>query len=468
MLKIYNTYTKKKENFIFSFKKSIKIYVCGVTTSNLCHIGHARIFIIFDMVIRYLKYLGYKVIYIRNITDIDDKIIKNAKLKNISFQEYSLSMISEMEKDFLGLNLLTPDYEPKVTDFIPDILNFIQNLIYKKHAYISFNKDVVFSIDSFLKYGSLSKRFFKKKQFYKDNSSFNLLKNNNDFVLWKNIDNIIYKKPVWSSPWGLGRPGWHIECSAMSLKYFSSSINIHGGGIDLLFPHHENEQSQSICLDSKFSVNFWMHVGLVNFKNHKMSKSLGNIITIRSLLSKYHPEVIRYFLYSTHYRSPLVYIENNIKIAKRLLLKIYSSFKNINLFDCNKETQNSIRTFFEKEFFLAMNNDFNTPQACSILYRLSQYIIKIKKNNIHLASILSQDLLRFGKILGLFYEKPSDFLLYNNFITSEKKNMIINLIKLRNNYRILKKWKESDKIREKLFNLGVVSEDYANFTKYKY
>lgn len=468
MLKIYNTYSKKKENFNFSVKESIKIYVCGITSSNLCHVGHARIFIIFDMVIRYLKSLGFRVIYIRNITDIDDKIIKNAKCNHVSFQKYTLNMISEMQKDFLDLNLLIPTYEPKVTDFIPDILDFIQNLIFKKHAYIAPNKDVVFSIDSFPAYGSLAKRFFQKKKINIKNINFTCLKNDNDFVLWKNIHNIIYKKPVWSSPWGLGRPGWHIECSAMSLKYFSNSINIHGGGIDLLFPHHENEHSQSMCLNSNFFVNFWMHVGLVNFNNNKMSKSLGNIITIRSLLKKYHPEVIRYFIYSTHYRSPLFYKESNIEIAHKLLSKIYTSLIDINFIHSTKEINSNIRIFFEKEFFLAMNNDFNTPQACSILYRLSQYIIKIKKYNMNLANALSGDLIRFGNILGLFYEKPSNFFLYDRISIAEKKNMITKLIKLRNMYRIHKKWEKSDKIRAKLLDLGVICKDHSNFTEYKY
>lgn len=457
ILKIFNTRTKKKETFQFPLDRKINIYVCGVTVYDLCHIGHARTFIIFDLVIRYLKYLGYKTYYVRNITDIDDKIINKSIFLKQSISILSKNMISEMKKDFYDLNLIEPNEEPRVTESITDILYFIETLIRKKHAYISKNKDVLFSIKTYPNYGTLSNRhILNKKEFFTSKY---------DFVLWKNCKNK-KKKPFWDSPWGPGRPGWHIECSSIRYRYFKNKIDIHGGGLDLLFPHHENEDSQSICFSKKFFVNFWMHVGFVNYNNKKMSKSLGNIITIRSLLKKYNAEVIRYFLYSTHYRHPLFYTDNNLFIANTILTRIYKTTNNYKKPVVFPIIYNNIRLIFKKEFYFSLNDDFNTPKACSLLYRLSQYINRIKKNNLNLANILIFDLLKLGKVIGFFRYTYKQFIFNKNFFLLKNDSVIKNLIKLRNDYRKHKQWKKSDEIRDKLLSLGISINDKSYTIKY--
>ncbi|AEH39886.1 cysteinyl-tRNA synthetase [Buchnera aphidicola (Cinara tujafilina)] len=474
MLKIFNTLTKMKEKFFFSYKKIINIYVCGVTTYDFCHIGHARTFLIFDMLIRYLQNIGYVTNYVRNITDIDDKIINRAINNNESVKNFSLRMISEMKKDFFSLGLLEPNYEPKVTESITDIISIIKKLINNKYAYIEKNGDVLFSIKNCSKYGKLSRRLInihdKKNTDFKKNNVF--IK---DFVLWKNF---LLKKQTdkkdsvfWDSPWGLGRPGWHIECSAIHQRYCLDGVDIHGGGIDLLFPHHENELAQSCCINSDFPIHFWMHTGMVILNNKKVSKSLNNFITIRSLLLKYHPEVIRYYFLSTHYRHPLYYNENNLIISQKILNRIYTVISDnylILLTDVLDFKDKKIRNNFKKKFYNAMNDDFNTPKVCSLLYDLSRYINMIYKNNRILARALVSDLIYFGNILGLLKTNPEKFLFQNPSIYSKKMNFINKLIKLRMYYRDIKKWELADKIRNKLLNLGVKIQDTKNNSIYRF
>ncbi|VFP88639.1 Cysteine--tRNA ligase [Buchnera aphidicola (Cinara piceae)] len=467
MLKIFNTLTKKKEIFEYSFTKRINIYVCGVTVYDLCHIGHARTFIIFDVIIRYLQNLGYNTYYIRNITDIDDKIINRAKKKKESVSFFVKRMIKLMHEDFLCLNLLFPNQEPRVTECISDIIFLIDSLLKKNYAYIACNNDILFPISQYKNYGSLSRRI--------NNCCFHDNKNNNnlnfesskDFVLWKHSSNHV--DPFWFSPWGPGRPGWHIECSAIINKFFKHEVNIHGGGIDLLFPHHENEFAQLKSFKDYFSVQFWMHAGMVILNNYKMSKSLSNTITIRSLLKKYDSEVIRLYFLSTHYRHPLYFLEKNLCLFKNILEKIYISLLNC-ITDMYIQTDYEIklRNMFKDKFYHAMNDDFNTPQACLVLQKLSQYITKIKNSNIYLANILATDLVKLGNVLGLLYHNPKDFLSNRYYIPDGQINIIDNLVKMRNFYRLNKQWNLADIVRKKLFTLGVIIEDNLNHSTYRF
>ncbi|VFP83792.1 cysteine--tRNA ligase [Buchnera aphidicola] len=458
MLKIFNTLTKKKEKFKFLYTKIINIYVCGVTVYDLCHIGHARTFLVFDIIIRYLEHIGYNVFYLRNITDIDDKIINKANKQKESINLFVERMIKLMNEDFLSLNLKIPDCEPRVTECMKDIISIIDILLKNKYAYIDDNKDILFSINKHKNYGLLSHRInncFYNEFISRFSSNIN---NSNDFVLWKHNKNC--SDPFWMSPWGPGRPGWHIECSAIINKFFKNNVNIHGGGIDLLFPHHENEIVQLKSLNNSFSIPFWVHVGMVMVNKQKMSKSLSNTIFIRYLLEKYDSEVIRYYVLLTHYRHPLSFTEKQLYLSNNILRKIYTSLLNCNI-DCSIPNNYEIKTrnIFKNQFYAAMNDDFNTPQACFVLQRLSQYINKTKKNNIFLANILAHDLVAFGNVLGLLYHNPKNFLFPNCRKSMVDIFIVKKLVRMRNSYRLDKKWYLADIIRKKLLTLGVIVED---------
>ncbi|VFP81216.1 Cysteine--tRNA ligase [Buchnera aphidicola (Cinara kochiana kochiana)] len=467
MLKVFNTLTKKKERFTFLHTEIINIYVCGVTVYDLCHIGHARTFLVFDIIIRYLEHIGYKVFYLRNITDIDDKIIDKANQHKEPVNFFVERMIKFMNEDFLSLNLKIPNCQPRVTECMADIISAIDILLKNKYAYINDNKDVLFSINRYKNYGSLSHRI--KNYFYDELISHfsSNLNNSDDFVLWKH--NINRSDPFWTSPWGPGRPGWHIECSAIIHKFFKNRLNIHGGGIDLLFPHHENEITQLKSLNDSFSVPFWVHIGMVIINNQKMSKSLSNTIFIRNLLKKYDSEVIRYYILLTHYRHPLLFSKKKLCLSKNILNKIYTSILNCTVIDVVPiDYEIKIRNVFKNQFYTAMNNDFNTPQACSILQKLSQYINKIKKSNIFLANVLAYDLISLGNILGLLYHKPKNFL-FPNYRKSMIDIIIVKeLVSMRNVYRLDKKWHLADIIRQKLLTLGVIVEDHYSNSTYKF
>ncbi|VAX76762.1 cysteine--tRNA ligase [Buchnera aphidicola] len=470
MLKIFNTFTKKKELFLPLSKKKINIYVCGVTTYDICHIGHARTFLIFDIIVRYLQHLGYRTNYVRNITDIDDKIINTARKNQEPAFILSQRMIKYMNKDFLRLNLILPNEEPRVTECMQEIIKNVDLLLKNKHAYISDNRDILFSILRYKNYGLLSHRKYRNFSHYDSFSAGKDYRLSDDFVLWKYNNNIKNNSDsLWNSPWGFGRPGWHIECSSIINKYFHNTVDIHGGGIDLLFPHHENEIAQSTCMNRNFSVQFWIHVGMVVLDKQKMSKSLLNTISIRNLLEKYDSEVIRYYFLSSHYRHPLEYSEKNLIKSQNILIKIYMSLLgcSINL-SYRSLRRIQVRDDFKNQFFQAMNNDFNTPVACSVLRKLSKYINKIKKNNFYLANILASDLIFLGNILGLFTHKPKEFLFKLDQVFIKHSYIIRNLIKMRNNYRFEKKWHLSDIIRIKLLELGIIVEDHLNKSVYRY
>lgn len=454
MLKIYNTFNKKKEVFVPNDPNNIGIYVCGVTVSNLCHIGHARTFIFFDVLVRYLKYCGYKINYIRNITDIDDKIIKKSIDNNQSIQVFTNFMIKHMHQDFLSLNILRPNQEPKVTNNIKEIIDMIKKIILFNYAYISINGDVMFHVNKFKNYGKLSSQKINQL-----NSNNMFKKNAIDFVLWK-----ISKpnEPGWDSPWGRGRPGWHIECSAINYKYLKN-FDIHGGGVDLIFPHHENEIAQSMCINKKY-FNYWMHTGMVIINNKKMSKSLNNFFTIKEILKKYDNETIRYFLMSRHYRSPILFNIKNVMHSHLALSSLYNCLNNIEI---EPPFKNNEVKKFENNFKEAMNDDLNIPKTYSVLFNMMHTINKLKIKNIRSAKMLAHKLKELANILGLL-KKDSDFF-FKNLILKDKKKIenIKKLILLRNQARKEKNWEKADFIRNKLKQIGVTLNDNIHKTTWK-
>lgn len=452
MLKIYNTLTRKKEKFTINKKKKIKMYVCGITMYDLCHIGHARTFIIFDMINRYLHFIGYQTIYIRNITDIDDKIIKKSTKNKETYHNLTSRMLIEMNKDFQSLNIIKPNIEPKVTDHILEIIDLIKKLVKTKQAYISKNGDVLYSIKKNKNYGSLSRQ------------KINQLKKNNklDFVLWKMSKK---NEPNWQSPWGKGRPGWHTECCAINKKYFPKECDIHGGGNDLIFPHHENEMAQFTSIYKKKYVKFWIHSGLIKVNQQKMSKSKKNFILIKEILKKYDLETIRYFLLSKKYRKNLIYSEEKLKKSNLALKKLYTALENFN----NKTTKNKYKhktKIFEKKFMDAMNDDFNTPKAYSVLFELVKKINQFKKKNKKIAKYFAVELKKLANTLGILFMDPKKFL--KNKTKENKIKKIKKLIKKRNKARKNKQWDQADLIRNEIFKMGIILEDNKKETIWRF
>ncbi|MFP3014455.1 MAG: cysteine--tRNA ligase [Arsenophonus sp.] len=462
MLKIYNTLTRQKEKFIPITPGKISMYVCGVTIYDLCHIGHARTFVVFDMISRYFRYLGYDLTYVRNITDIDDKIIKYASENNKTCDDLTSQMLFEMHKDFDALNILRPDFEPKATCYIKEIINLIKRLIDRGHAYIADNGDVMFAINSDPDYGLLSRQNLNQlKQGVRiniDNKKLNPL----DFVLWKISK---FKEPSWSSPWGEGRPGWHIECSAMNEKKLGKHFDIHGGGIDLMFPHHENEIAQSTCAYDGPYVNYWMHSGMVMTNNNKMSKSLNNFFTIRNVLMNYDNETIRYFLLSRLYRSQLNYTTENLNQARASLERLYTALQNT---DSNHIKSTEIK-IFKLRFMKAMNDDFNTPEAYSVLFSLAAEINRLKVDNMSMANVLAVQLRKLANILGLLTKNPELFLQNREELSCNDEIEKINvLIKKRNFARKNKLWEKADLIRNELTQMGIILEDSKKGTTWRH
>ncbi|QJC32323.1 cysteine--tRNA ligase [Enterobacteriaceae endosymbiont of Donacia dentata] len=465
MLKIFNTLSKKKKKFYPINKKIVKMYVCGVTPYDICHIGHARTFIIFDIIIRYLKFLGYKTKYVRNITDIDDKIIDIAKKKKQNINDITKKIINKISQDFNKLNILIPDFEPKVTDHINDIIKIINILLINNSAYIAKNGDIMFSIKKYLNYGILSKQKINLLKLNKKIKNIFIKNNYKDFVLWK----LTCKSDIgWISPWGYGRPGWHIECSTLSHKYLGNFFDIHGGGNDLIFPHHENELAQSSCINKSFYVNYWIHTGMIITKNKKMSKSLNNTFKIKDILLKYNKEIIRYFLTITHYRSPIIYSEDKLKQAELAVQKLYISMYNISYIYNHKNIETNFFSL-ENQFYNAMNDDFNTPRAYSILFKISHKINIANNNKKYLiANYFILKLKKLGNILGLLFYNPKDYLENNgNLNDYYNKYEIEKLIKQRNIARNNHLWEKADYIRNKLKNKNILLEDTNNGTIWK-
>ncbi|UDG80789.1 Cysteine--tRNA ligase [Candidatus Hartigia pinicola] len=460
MLKIFNTLSRKKEEFKPICPGKVGMYVCGITIYDLCHIGHGRTFVVFDAISRYLRYLGYNLHYVRNVTDIDDKIIKRAAEHNQSVDVLTNFMLTEMHKDCHALNILPPDSEPRATFHIKEIIEIIEILIKRGHAYLAHNGDVMFEVKTDEDYGKLSGQNLEKLQAGARVKIADIKRNPMDFVLWK-MSKI--SEPSWKSPWGLGRPGWHIECSAMNIQALGRHFDIHGGGADLIFPHHDNEIAQSSCAYDDYFVNYWMHAGMVMINHEKMSKSLYNVCTIRDLLEVYDPETVRYFFLSSHYRSQLKYTETNLKQAHTALERIYTALRGTdkNVFPAGGE-------IFTSRFEDMMNDDFNIPKAYSVLFDMVRQINCLKLKNMVAASQLAAELRKLGGILGLLEREPETFLQSCLHSESDKEIAKIEvLIKQRNDARKTKQWILADKSRNELTTMGIVLEDSLQGTTWR-
>lgn len=460
MLQIFNTLSRQKEQFKPIHPGKIGMYVCGITIYDLCHIGHGRTFVAFDAISRYLRYLGYDLTYIRNVTDIDDKIIKRAAENNESVSELTTRMLAEMHKDFDALNILRPDHEPKATEHIAEIIELTEQLIERGHAYVADNGDVMFEVSTDADYGVLSRQDLEQLQAGARVEIANAKRNPMDFVLWKMSKP---SEPSWPSPWGLGRPGWHIECSAMNGKQLGHHFDIHGGGSDLMFPHHENEIAQSTCAHDGPYVNYWMHSGMVMIDKEKMSKSLNNFFTIRDVLEYYDAETIRYFLLSGHYRSQLNYTEDNLKQARTALERLYTALRGT-----DKTAQPEGGEAFKARFIEAMNDDFNTPEAYSVLFDMAREINRLKTEDSSLAHGLAAELRILAGVLGLLEQDPEQFLQSGAQTESDEDvAKIEGLIKQRNDARANKQWALADSARDQLTDMGIVLEDGPQGTTWR-
>ncbi len=457
MLKIYNSISRQKEEFKPIHPGKVGMYVCGVTIYDLCHIGHGRTFVSFDMIVRYLRYLGFDVNFLRNITDVDDKIIKRANENGESCDSLTERLIGEMHKDFDALNMLRPDFEPRATLHIAEIIEIVEQLIAKEHAYVAGNGDVLFSVPSFPEYGRLSGQDLEQLQAGARVEVDEHKRNPMDFVLWKMSKP---GEPTWESPWGPGRPGWHIECSAMNSKHLGVHFDIHGGGSDLQFPHHENEIAQSCCAHNTPYVNYWMHTGMVMVDKEKMSKSLGNFFTIRDVLAHYDAQTVRYFLLSGHYRSQLNYSEDNLKQARASLERLYTALKGLDLTVEAAGAEQYIARFKE-----AMNDDFNTPEAYSVLFDMVREINRLKGEELAAASALGVAMKQLADVLGILSQDVDAF--FKGDGNDDEVAEIEALIVERNRARAEKDWPAADAARDRLNALNVVLEDGANGTTWR-
>jgi cysteinyl-tRNA synthetase len=458
-MQIYNTFTQRKEEFLPKDPSNVGVYVCGITTYDYCHLGHARMLVAFDVVVRYLRAKGYGVNYVRNITDIDDKILKRAAENGELFSDLTDRFIAAMHEDERSLSILPPDQEPRATGHIEEIVQMIEVLVSKDAAYKADNGDVYFSVLSFQDYGKLSK---KKLDELLDGARIDigeLKRDPRDFVLWKaSPDGGV----GWDSPWGYGRPGWHIECSAMSTCALGNNFDIHGGGSDLLFPHHENEIAQSEAATGEKFANLWMHNGPLRVDSVKMSKSLDNFFTVREVLKKYDAEVVRHLLIASHYRSPINYSELSLQQSTAALERLYIGLQGVDI-----ETAKSLtNSRFEKAFHKAMDDDFNTAEAFGVLFDLVKELNKEKSAGSELAGQLGALLVKLGATLGVLQQKPEEFLQasVNNDVDAEE---VEGLIIARKQARADKNWAKADEIRDKLAQLKVVVEDGADGSSWR-
>jgi cysteinyl-tRNA synthetase len=475
-IQIYNTLSGRKQQLQPIKPGHVRLYVCGITSYDYCHIGHARSALAFDMIVRYLRYRGLKVTYVRNFTDIDDKIITRAAEQNTSTEELANRFIDEFYVDMDRLGIDRPDLEPKATEHIGEMIELIAELIKKDMAYQA-GGDVYYAVNSFPEYGKLAHRNLEDMQAGARISINEQKKNPMDFVLWKGSKP---GEPTWDSPWGPGRPGWHIECSAMSRKYLGETFDIHGGGKDLIFPHHENEIAQSEGANDKPFVNCWIHHGFVTIRDEKMSKSLGNFLTIRDILSHYHPEILRFFIFSTHYRNPLDFSETAMQDAASGLERLYTCLAQMEGLR-GKEKGDGPASIARKDIDLlestetrfqqAMDNDFNTAQAQAVLFDMVKIANRLCKElpanpsaaDCKILAIAAQTLKKLAAIMGLLQEDATAFL------QEQKKKMLAGLsideetisalINERLESRAAKNWRRSDEIRDELLAQGIELKD---------
>jgi len=458
VVSIYNTLTQSKTAFTPIEAGKVRMYVCGLTTYDYCHIGHARMLVAFDVVVRYLRAAGYEVTYVRNITDIDDKIIRRAQELGEPFDTLTARFIQYTHEDEAALNITRPDIEPRATGYIDQIITMVSTLISKGNAYAADNGDVYYSVASFPAYAQLSRKnpedLLSGARVEIDESKHDP----RDFALWKAAKP---GEPGWESPWGFGRPGWHIECSAMSTTCLGATFDIHGGGTDLMFPHHDNEIAQSEGATGCHFVNTWMHNGPVRVDNEKMSKSLGNFFTIREVLKLYPAEVIRYFLVSSHYRSHINYSEENLQIAYAALERFYHNLKALEI----EGTPALEHTEFEQRFYAAMDDDFNTPEALGVLFELAREGNKLRDTDPAQAAAYAALLRKLGDMLGILQLPPADFLRAGS--SEVDASYIDQLIARRNKARADKDWAQADILRDELKALNVVLEDRNGVTSWR-
>ena len=460
MLKIYNTLAREKQTFTPIVAGKVSMYVCGMTVYDYCHLGHARVMVVFDMVSRWLRSSGYAVTYVRNITDIDDKIIKRANENGETIGQLTQRFIDAMDEDSAKLGIIRPDIEPKATEFIDGMIQMISALIEKGFAYVAANGDVFYSVNSFEGYGKLSGKSLEDLRAGERVEVDTHKKDPMDFVLWKSVKP---NEPSWDSPFGgpnggKGRPGWHIECSAMSSHHLGEHFDIHGGGQDLQFPHHENEIAQSEAAHSHDGepcqmVNYWMHNGFVRVDDEKMSKSLGNFFTIRTVLEKYDAEVIRFFILRAHYRSPLNYSDQHLDDAKLALTRLYTSLRGHAVVDVAIDWQQPHAARFKE----AMDDDFNTPEAMAVLFDLANEVNKTK--SLEVAALLKS----LAGILGLLQRDADVFLQGDDVQLLDVDALILARITAKKN----KNFAEADAIRTQLLEVGIVLEDTAQGTTWR-
>ena len=467
-LTVYNTLTRQKETFVPLNPENVRMYVCGMTVYDYCHLGHARVMVVFDMIARWLRAQGYPLTYVRNITDIDDKIIARAAENGETIGELTTRFIAAMHEDADALGVIRPDVEPKATEHVAQMIAMIERLIANGKAYAAENGDVYYAVREFPAYGQLSGKSLDDLRAGERVEVDSFKRDPLDFVLWKAA------KPneadFWPSPWGNGRPGWHIECSAMGEQLFGNTFDIHGGGADLQFPHHENEIAQSCgaqghchthevngkLIDSH--VKYWLHNGFIRVDNEKMSKSLGNFFTIREVLQKYDAEVVRFFILRAHYRSPLNYSDAHLDDAKGALTRLYTALKNTPPaeFDLSNDAND-----YTRRFFAAMNDDFGTVEAVAVLFELALEINKT--GDAHLAGCLKT----LAGIIGLLQREPAEFLQGGAASDGLSNAAIDALIEQRKQARADKNWAESDRIRDVLNAENIILEDGAGGTTWR-
>lgn len=467
-MKFYNTFTRQKETFVPINKDEVKIYACGPTVYNYIHIGNSRPICVFDVLRRFLEYIGYKVTFAQNFTDIDDKIIKKALEENTDFLSVSQKYIEEYKKDAKGLNVREATIHPRATENIDEIINIISTLIDKGYAYTAANGDVYFKTRKFENYGKLSCQTLDDLQsgarIKVDESKTDPL----DFALWKAAKP---GEPFWKSPWGNGRPGWHIECSAMAKKYLGNTIDIHCGGQDLIFPHHENEIAQSECCNGVKFANYWIHNGYININSQKMSKSLGNFFTVREIAEKYGYEPIRYLMIASHYRSPINFSQDIIEQCKSALERLYKFRENMQFCANNTSSIDISDKQFDPEvyktrFIEAMNDDLNTAEALGVIFEMVKDInMNFVSEGICSAKVAESVLSIFDEmtgVLGILYSKTE------STSNDEIVKKVEELIKKRQEARNAKNFKLADEIRDELKNMNVVIEDTPQGTKFNF
>jgi len=459
MLQIHNSLTRQKEPFTPIEPGRVGMYVCGMTVYDLCHLGHARVLVVFDVVYRYLKRAGYAVTYVRNITDIDDKILARAARNGEPFGELTERFIAAMHEDAAALGVLPPDAEPRATGHIAEIIAMIERLIANGHAYLAGNGDVYYAVASFPGYGKLSGKDPQDLRAGARVEVGEAKRDPLDFALWKAAKP---GEPAWESPWGSGRPGWHIECSAMSTGCLGNHFDIHGGGADLQFPHHDNEIAQSEGATGEPFVNVWMHNGFVRVNEEKMSKSLGNFFTVREILSRYQPEEVRYFILTSHYRSPLNYDDEHLDNARAALTRLYTALRGLPAAPALGGRD------YRERFDAAMDDDFNTPEALAVLFDLAREINRVRADDLPAAAALGAELRALGDALGLLQQDPEAYLKAG---TADEGGLsdgaIDELIARRTAARKARDFAGADRIRDQLQDAGIVLEDGPGGTTWR-